>query len=250
MNASIIAHSRTFLPGAVRRAWRSLLARVGSDCPACGGLSRGGLLCAPCVQDARWPLRHGAPRCPRCALALPAGPCPQCLARPPAFGRVVAGIDYAAPFDTLVVRFKGGRHVLAGALAGLMHEAADDAWPGARPPLDLLVPVPASRASLRERGFNPAGELAAALAHRLDIPLARGALRRRREEDGRQARRGRLARISAARGLYACAQPMYGLRVGLVDDVLTTGSTADAAARALLAAGAVEVTVLVAARTP
>jgi ComF family protein len=272
----IIAHSpdsapRRVLRGAAR-AWRALLARVGSDCPACARASRGGLLCAACSDEV---LRASPrPRCRRCALALGGdagtagghassaqddGLCIDCRLHPPAFQRAVAAFDYAAPHDRLIARFKRGRrYVLAGALAQLLHGAVQEAMSAdsaAGMPLDALrldalVPIPAGRGSLRERGFNPAGELAAALSRRLETRLLRGVLRRRRENEARQSSLGRDERLAATRGLYECAHPLDGLRVGLVDDVMTTGSTADAAARALLAAGAQGVMVLVAARTP
>src|SRR5690606_11650177 len=113
----------------------------------------------------------------------------------------------------------------------------------------VLVPIPGSGASLRRRGFNPAAELAAGLGGCLQLPVRRAVLRRLREGQ-RQAFSGRLARRVATQGLFDCAALAPGTAVGLVDDVMTTGSTVNAAARALLQAGATEVTVLVAARTP
>src|SRR5690606_10390690 len=106
----------------------------------------------------------------------------------------------------------------------------------ARPALPrpvALVPVPASPASLRRRGFNPAAEIAQALGRELDLPVA-GWLQRTRAA-GRQTHLGRRARRMGAHGLYRCGVPVSGC-VAVVDDVMTTGSTMDAAARALLAA--------------
>jgi len=261
----IIAHPRRGLLHLAGRAWRALAARAGSPCPACGGAARGGALCEPCAAEARAPM-HQLPRCRRCALRLDVAhawlagrnlpgarpaECVDCRLHPPAFAQAVAAFDYVEPYDALILRFKSQRrHVLAGTLAQLLHQALRESAPLAGGPLHALVPIPASRASLRRRGFNPAGELAAALAGRLQTRLLRTALRRRREDGARQAALGRRARQAAAHELYRCVRPLAGLHVGLVDDVMTTGSTADAAARALLAAGAARVTVLVAARTP
>lgn len=97
--------------------------------------------------------------------------------------------------------------------------------------------------------MNPAAEIARGLAAQLALPLSCAALRRRRDTP-RQTALGRQARLRGAGGVFQCARDLSGRHVGLVDDVMTTGSTAQAAARALLAAGAVSVTVLVAARTP
>ncbi|WP_260986196.1 ComF family protein [Bordetella genomosp. 13] len=243
-------------------AWRRLAARAGSACPACGGAARGGRLCEPCVEDVlEGVLDPDGLRCQRCALRLscaalprdlPAGAvlCVDCLLHPPAFARTVAAFDYEPPFDGLVQRYKGEhRYVMAGALAHLLYCA----WLAADvegPPVQALVPVPASRSSLRRRGFNTAAELAAALGAQANVPVLRTALHRRREDGRRQASLGRRQREAAVQGLYACRRPLPPLHVGLVDDVMTTGSTVDAAARALLGAGAARVTVLVAARTP
>jgi len=269
--AHIIPHLRSgALPTAwrgARRRWRGLLAQVGSVCPACEGAARGGLLCAACLEAVS--VQAARRRCPRCALRLSAsraaqhgGLCVECALYPPAFARAVAAFDYDDPFDELIARYKGARrYVVASALAQALERAvrAGDAVPGISPssssapacrPVDALVPVPASRASLRQRGFNPAGELARALAHRMETRLLRGVLRRRHETPARQASLSRPDREAAALDLYLCTQPLAGLHIALVDDVMTTGSTADAAARALLAAGAVEVSVWVAARTP
>jgi len=279
----IIAHSpagalRTALHAGLR-AGHALVAGLGSGCPACGGAARGGRLCPPCVDDV---LGGALPRCARCALrlstamapraaspaepcvdarsrlagaqptacALPAPLCLDCRLHPPAFAQAVAAFDYESPFDSLIHRFKGEhRFALAGALAHLVCEA----WRKAElagPPVALLVPIPASRASLRRRGFNAAGELAAALGAQANVPVWRTALRRCREDGRRQASLARRQRETAVHGLYTCPRPMPAVHVGLVDDVMTTGSTVDAAARALLQAGAARVTVFVAARTP
>jgi predicted amidophosphoribosyltransferase len=103
---------------------------------------------------------------------------------------------------------------------------------------------------LKQRGFNPAGELARSVSRRLELRLLRGVLRRSHESVARQASLTRREREAAALDAYVCTRRLDGLRIALVDDVMTTGSTADAAARALLAAGAASVTVWVAARTP
>jgi len=244
----IIAHSRVLFP--LRTAVRRLLSALPSDCPLCGGAAAGGLLCAGCAADITHSMRAAGPRCARCALRLPAGMrrCPDCARLAPAYERVIAAFDYEPPYDSLIGRYKAERRYgLSTALAQLLAQATARA--GGLPAGTLLVPIPSSAASLRRRGFNPAAELAAGLAARLRLPVRRGMLRRVREGP-RQAAGNRQARRQGARGLFHCAQPLAGCQVGLVDDVMTTGSTVDAATRALLRAGAATVTVLVAARTP
>jgi len=245
---SIIAHSRVLFP--LHAAARRLLARLPSDCPLCGGPAAGGLLCAGCAGDIVHRMRDGSPRCARCALRLAPGVrrCPDCARAEPAFARAIAAFDYEPPFDSLVGRYKAERRYgLSTALAQLLADAVAHAAP--LDPATLLVPIPSSQASLRRRGFNPAAELAGSLGARLCLPVRRGALRRLREGP-RQAAGNRRARRQGAQGLFECVVALQGRPVGLVDDVMTTGSTVDAAARALLRAGASQVTVLVAARTP
>jgi predicted amidophosphoribosyltransferase len=229
---------------------RRLLSRVGCDCLLCGARVAGARLCPGCEADilARGPA--ALPRCPRCALRLPRGApcCSACLGAPRSYARTIAAFDYEPPADALVLMLKARLRLSAApVLARLM--AAAIAQDGPLPAGLLLAPVPASRASLRRRGMNPAAEIARSLAAELELPLARGLLSRRREAPG-QTGRSRQARRRAAIGLFACEGGVQGRHVAVVDDVMTTGSTADAAACALLAAGAASVTVLVAARTP
>lgn len=228
---------------------RRLASRVGCDCPLCGARVAGARLCGGCEADIT-ATPDGRPRCPRCALRLPAtaSACPACLGAPRAYGRTFAAFDYAPPADALIQMLKIRlRLSMAPVLARLL--AAAIRRGGGLPAGTLLVPVPASRASLRRRGMNPASEIARSLAAELVLPLARGALRRRRETP-RQASLGRRARQAGAVGLFASSPGVRGRHVAVVDDVMTTGSTVQAAACALLAAGAAGVTILVAARTP
>jgi ComF family protein len=160
----------------------------------------------------------------------------------------MAAFDYRPPADALIQMLKTRlRLSMAPVLARLL--AAAIRREGGLPTGVLLVPVPASRASLRLRGMNPAGEIARSLAAEMALPLARGALRRRRET-ARQTSLGRRARQTGAAGLFVGSSRVRGRHVAVVDDVMTTGSTVQAAAEALLAAGAASVTILVAARTP
>jgi len=106
-----------------------------------------------------------------------------------------------------------------------------------------VVPVPPAPSRLRRRGFDPAGELAAALAERLDTPLEPCLVRRggRRQVGRRRAERlGQPPRIQAS-----SAAPRSVL---LIDDVLTTGATMSACAQALRAAGAARVVAVTFAR--
>lgn len=112
---------------------------------------------------------------------------------------------------------------------------------------DILVPVPTTKRRLRERGYNQAQVLAQTLHPLMDLPVV-PALTRQNEQVSQTA----LSAEERRRNLIGCMTSdavVAGKRVLLIDDVLTTGSTAAEAARALHAAGAASVSLLVAAKT-
>ncbi|MEQ4618226.1 MAG: phosphoribosyltransferase family protein [Corticimicrobacter sp.] len=160
-------------------------------------------------------------------------------------------LDYAAPFDALMLQFKGvPRPGLAGLMAAALvrahHAMHGDACHVAGV---LVVPVPSSRASLRRRGFNPAGEVARHFAWRQGWPLRLGGLVRTREHS-QQHFADRRSRLHNTQALYRADAQVCGRVIMLVDDVVTTGSTLRSAAQALYQAGAVAVHGHAVARTP
>jgi ComF family protein len=147
--------------------------------------------------------------------------------------------------DRLVRRFKfAGDLALGRWLGEAVAIAARD-----EPRPSLLVVPASTRERLRQRGFNPALEIAKATARILDIECARGALERTRETQP-QPGLGRRERRRNLEGAFACERDLRGMHVAIVDDVMTTGATIDAAASALRRAGAARVSAWVAARTP
>ncbi len=105
---------------------------------------------------------------------------------------------------------------------------------------DVLVPMPLHATRLRERGFNQAAELAGPVAALLDIPLDRGMLQRNRATAA-QSGLPLGERMKNVRRAFHCRRQLDGLRVAVIDDVVTTGSTAEAVSTALKTAGAAEV---------
>ena len=216
-------------------------------CLVCGERgARGRDLCAAC--DSALP-RQG-PACRGCALPLPpTGACAHCLpADPPGsappLDAVHAVFDYAFPLDRLLPRLKfhgdfaAGR-VLAQAMA--VH-CSGLPRPGA------IVPIPLHRARLRERGYDQALELATPLARALRLPLLANALLRRKTTTA-QSRLDAAARQRNLRDAFVVAgNACLPAHVVLVDDVMTTGATLHAAARALRAAGVSRVDAWVCAR--
>ncbi len=173
---------------------------------------------------------------------------PQAMADPPVFDRARAVCRYDDTARELVHRLKYGDRVeLAPALAGLMANAGAELIESA----DVIVPVPLHRFRLWSRRFNQAAALCLPLARSTAKPLALHALvrvRRTRPQVGLSRDQRRLNLQGAFKPGPEALRMVEGRRVLLVDDVLTTGSTVNAASRALLKAGASAVDVLTFAR--
>lgn len=232
------------------RCAAALRRRIPAPCPMCAGSSRGGDLCAPCHGDVLGP----APpvRCRRCALRLvaPGAACPDCAGTRWAFDYALAAFDYQPPADALLLQFKTGlRYGRAIMLGDWMAQAVIGDGRGL-PAGAVLLPVPSSLTALRRRGFNPAAELARAAGRRLALPVRCGILVTAEGARGEQKRRGRRQRLAAGPPRYHVRAPLPAPVVVVVDDVMTTGATLQAAALALKAAGAASVIGLAAARTP
>lgn len=197
-------------------------------------------LCADCDVALPW---LGL-ACARCATPLHhAGVCGQCQARPPRHDTATAALRYAAPVAQWVQQLKFHR---ALAHARLMGELLARRLP-ALPAVDAIVPVPLHTGRLRMRGFNQALEIARPLAKRYDLPLVNDALLRTRATAA-QTELPRARRRANVRKAFTARDMVKGLRIAVVDDVMTTGSTLDDAAAALKRAGASEVHAWVVAR--
>jgi ComF family protein len=169
---------------------------------------------------------------------------PAAIADPPVFRRARAVARYDETARRLVHRLKYGDRVeLARALGGMMARAGAELMLDA----DVIVPVPLHRSRLWWRRFNQAMALAGALSRTSGVPcdpflLAR--VKRTRSQVG-LTRTQRGDNLQGAFRVPADAKPhLAGKRVLLVDDVVTTGATANACSRALLRAGAESVDVL------
>lgn len=212
--------------------------------PAC-------LLCADAAGDSG--LCHGcreqlpalaAQRCPVCAAPTPESrTCGRCLRRPPRFDRVVAPLEYAHPVDALVqsLKYRAGlasARPLACALADALER---------EPYPDLVLPMPLAAERLAQRGFNQAAEIARLVCREFGLSPTVGLLRRVRSGPA-QASLPWKERVRNVRGVFRCETDLSGRHVAVVDDVLTTGATLDAAAAELKRAGAREVSGWITAR--
>lgn len=211
-------------------------------CLLCGTRAEGDGLCPGCRDALPW---LPAPRCPTCAAPLPVAlTCGRCLSHAPVVDRVEAAVAYAFPVDGLVQALKYRHHLAVAHCLGHLLAGVLESTP--RP--DLVVPVPLGAQRLAERGFNQSLEIARVTARRLDVPLAAEGCRRVRDTLP-QAALAFVERAKNVRRAFVCEVEVRGLRVALVDDVLTTGASLNECARALKQAGAAEVIGWVAART-
>jgi ComF family protein len=217
-------------------------------CAGCGAELATGVLCERCAPLVE---RIASPRCPRCGVPFEgAGAdhlCARCILDAPRFASAAAAFEYAGPLaDGLRALKYGPRAERIEPLSRLWREACP-----ALPPVELAVPVPLHRAKLRARGFNQTVQVALPLLRDRGLRLDCRVLVRLRAGDS-QASLTLAERRRAPRGAFAAtrrAARLAGRRVLLLDDVMTTGATADECARVLLAAGAAEVHVAVLART-
>lgn len=218
-------------------------------CPACREIvAVEGSFCAGCWSDLAF---ITAPMCAGCGtpFEIDRGPgvrCGACLAEPPRFAAARAALVYGGSARAVLLGFKhGDREHLCRVMAPQMVRAAGD-WLSAE---TVLVPVPLHRWRLWRRGYNQAALLAAAVAKRTPAQLSVDALVRTRATLASKAMT-RMQRARNVRGAFtvARADAVKGRHVVLVDDVLTSGATANACTRVLLRAGAERVDVLTWAR--
>lgn len=209
-------------------------------CPGCGAVVRADHnFCAACWDSIDF---LGPPWCATCCAPFevdrgPDAQCGACLANPPVHAGARAAVAYGPVAKTVALRLKyGGRLAFATTAARLMvrHLPID---------ADLLVPVPLHRWRLWGRGYNQAALIAESLSRASGIAHDPLLLRRSRRTPPLQGMNPRQRR-DAVRAAFAVGRGLQGEHVVLVDDVYTSGATADACARALLKAGAGRVTML------
>jgi len=231
--------------------WRRLLdglwgVWLPEACAACDQvLGEGGeLFCPGCEAQV---LEVPGATCRRCGEpgAFPGGRCGRCRARPPAFATAWAAFEHEGAVARAVHRFK---YLDRSDLARPLAMAVARRWP-ARLAAEgqVLVPVPLHAARFRQRRYDQAALLAVHLGRALGLPVELDWLTRVRDTP-RQVGLDEWQREDNVARAFAASGPVAGRRVLVVDDVLTTGATAQEAAATLSGAGAEAVAVATVAR--
>lgn len=215
-------------------------------CLLCGTAQSNHLGICPACEQA---LPRNLSACQLCARPIPATSqtrlCGQCLNSPPPSHQAYVPYLYAAPLDALItgLKFRQRLHnarLLSGLLAQYLHEHLPSCP-------ECIVPVPLHPSRLRERGYNQALELARPLARSLGMKLEKNLVRRIRktqpQTDLKQA-----ARAANLRGAFQITRPPGYQHIALVDDVITSGHTINALAKAFRRVGVKKVDVWVIAR--
>jgi ComF family protein len=241
--------------GRITRPFRAIFGRaldvaLPTLCPACREPVGGNGLCAPCWSKLSLIAR---PYCERLGIPFAYDPGPgvlsmQAITDPPAYHRARAAVRFDDVARALVHALKyGDRLDLAPTMGRWMARAGLELLAEA----DALVPVPLHWRRLWMRRFNQSALLARSIGEASGVAIADGALKRVKATQ-QQVGLSQAERALNVQGAFRVAADrkaeVAGRRLILIDDVLTSGATSDACARALLRAGAKSVDLLVFAR--
>lgn len=211
----------------------------------------GALVCDACLRDM---VRiNPAHACTRCGAPYGSLLCTECQGDEVELDRCLAAVVFDGPPARIVRAYKdGGERRLSTEIACIMHRAAREAeltvparYGGLLSRVDAVTFVPVTSSAYRRRGFDHMEAIACDFADASCLPLIDALVKHGSLDQRELAREERLAR---SRGQYEVVAPVGGMRVLLLDDVITTGATMNAAAHALKCAGAARVDCLAFAR--
>lgn len=205
-------------------------------CAGCGEvIGEAGAFCAACWSELEW---LGSGGCQTCGIPLVStelGTCGRCLAKPPKIDRIRAAVAYDDISRSIALRLKYGRKVALARTMARYIAPLGESWSQEA----ILVPVPLHRRRLWFRGFNQSALVARELAKAWQLPVATSLIKRIKATRPLKGLNHSQRRAAVARAFTATdRQAVDGRTIILIDDVLTSGSTAEACASALRKAGA------------
>lgn len=224
----------------VRRVDQWLMPR---RCIVCDGHCSQSDICRECAVTLPW----NNSSCNRCALPMSTTleDCGSCLTHVPRWQSARCAFVYDAVVARLLHQFKFSRRLSIGRVLSVLFAGWLASFPGPRP--DLLLPVPLHWRRQMHRQFNQSSEIAQRLGADLQIPVAGRLCRRRRATRAQSSLPARERQRNLANAFALRGNP-DGCHIAIVDDILTTGATANALSDVLLAAGASRVDVWTLAR--
>ena len=237
--------------------------RLGFHCALCAQYSQE-RLCDGCQQFLYSSAQQSYQCCYCCSLPMPIPPnngindayhhplkclCGECLSYPPSFDRTISAYIYQAPLNHLLARFKYQRQwVIGKLLSDLMCKAiTQHCNPEALP--DMITAVPLHWTRQWQRGFNQSVFFSEQLSQALHIPIVKTL--RCTKATAEQKQLTKQQRLSNVKHRFTVdTDTFHGKHIAIIDDVMTTGATANSVAQVLKKAGAQQVSVWVLARTP
>jgi ComF family protein len=209
-------------------------------------------LCTFCIDELPW--NHIA--CQQCGISLESIMmqaeksmlCGQCLANPPPFAKTYAAFTYQIPITQLIAQLKFNQNLTCGSVLSelllkfLRSKYQQYDWP------EAIIPVPLHPKRLAERGYNQAIELANPLEKSLNIPVYFDLCARIKQTLTQTAASAKERRANL-KNAFTVVKPHHLTHVAIVDDVLTTGSTVTALAKALKNSGVKRIDVWAIAKT-
>jgi len=232
--------SRHKITHRIARLYSKLLA---TPCLLCGTLTDQACLCTPCAHS----LPQIASACLRCALPIPHGEyCGQCLIKPPIRHLTTCLHPYQSPIDQLIAALK--YHDQLSVSDFFAEQFATQLQTRAHALPTCLIPIPLHPKRLRNRGYNQSAELAKSLSKKLNISYDDQALIRIKNTLP-QTSLPYSERKKNIHSAFHCHQHSLPAHIALIDDVLTTGHTADMAAKTLIQNGVKKVELWTIART-
>lgn len=204
-------------------------------CDICGGETFGNNICEDCLKTITFNNKNTCPVCGRKTERDEI--CLECKASAPRFKKAVSPLVYDGGTVKLIVKFKNGNGYLKEYFAGLIEEKVEDL-----PVCDYIIYVPMTKKSMRKRGYNQSELLAKSISKRLKTPVLKDAVVKVKETSEQKS----LSHRERVKNLAGCFKvekrtEIKGKNILLIDDVMTTGATADEICKRLLNAGAKQI---------